>query len=132
MKVTNGEIFNSRESLQILLGARLPVLVSLQVADLVMKLNDPFVAIETVRTVLVNIYGQKQESGEMVVVFPGDPLDRPTSPDWEKFVAETKKLMAQTVNLDVKKVKLPIEIDGKPLQIEPSILIALDKFIDVE
>jgi len=132
MKVTNGDIFNSGESLGMLSRMRLPVLVSLQVAKLSSKLNETTRIIEGVRNGLVNTYGQQQESGEVVVVFPNDPLNRPVSPDWEKFVTEFNELMSQEVELDVGKIKLPQEVDGKSLQIEPSILIALEKFIDVE
>jgi len=132
VKVTNEEILNSRESIVMLSGMKLPVMVSLQIAKFSHKASEPFVVFETVRNGLINRYGQQQESGEVAVIFPNDPLGRPASPDWEKFVSELNELMSQEVELDVEKIKLPQEIDGKPLQIEPSILIALEKFIDVE
>ena len=132
MKVTNREISNSRESLGILSRVKLPILVSLQVAKVASKLNEPMEVIENVRNGLVNQYGQQQGSKETVVIMPNDLLNRPISPDWEKFVGEFNELMSQEVEIDIEKIKLPQEVDGKPLQIEPSILIALEKFIDVE
>jgi len=111
---------------------KLPVLVSLQIAKLTSKLNEPIRVIENVRSGLIRQHGQQQESGETVVIMPNDPLGRPVSPDWEKFVSEFNELMSQEVEIEAEKIKLPREIDGKPLQIEPSILIALEKFIEVE
>lgn len=131
MKVTSGEVFDGWESLQILSGMKLPVKVSLQVAKLARKLNDSYAVVEEVRNKLVRTYGQAQKSGELAVIFPTDMLSRPVSPDWEKFAREHDELMAQTVELDVEKIQLPSVIDGKPLQIEPRILMALEKFIDI-
>lgn len=107
-------------------------MVSLQVAKLVSKLNEPFAVIGNVQNGLVTTYGQRQESGEVAVIMPNDPIRRPISPDWEKFIKERNELMAKEEEIDIVKVKLPQEIDGKPFQIEPSILIALEKFIEVE
>lgn len=131
MEVINGDIFECKESIQILSGMRLPVKVSLQVAKLIRKLNDPYADIEKVRNGLIETYGQEQKSGELAVIFPTDILKRPVSPDWEKYVAEHDELMAQKVTVDAEKIQLPSEVDGKLLQIEPSILMALEKFIDV-
>jgi len=113
-------------------GMKLPVMISLQVAKLASKLSEPTRVIEDVRLGLVNKYGQTQESGEVAVIFPNDPLGRPTSLDWQNFAKEFEELMSAETEIDAEKIKLPQEIDGKPLQIEPSILIALEKFIDVE
>jgi len=132
VKVTNGEIYNSRESLEMLSMMSLPVLVSLQVAKLSSKLNGLRGIIESVRIGLVNKHGQTQESEEMVVIFPNDPLCRPVSPDWEKFASEYSKLMTTEAEVDAEPIRLPREVDGKPLLIQPSILIALEKFIEVE
>ena len=132
MKVTNGDILNSGVSLSMLSGMRLPVLVSLQVAKLTIKLKEPLAVIENVRNGQINQYGQQQGSGEVSVIVPNDPLGRPVSPGWEKFASEFNELITQEVEIDVGKIKLPQEVDGKPLQIEPSILIALEKFIEVE
>jgi len=131
MELTNAEIFICSEPLQTLASKDLPVLVSLQVAKLSAKLNDPLAIIQNVFNKLVDTYGERQEGGEIAVIGPNDILRRPISPGWDKFVQERDKLLTQTVELDVEKIQLPLEVDGKPLKIAPSVLMALDKFIDV-
>jgi len=131
MEVTNGEVYNSVESLQILAQMRLPVLVSLQVAKLTIKLREQVNVIEQVRNKLIETYGGTNEEGLMEVIFPGDLHGRPASPDHTKYTSERIELMAKKEVIEVEKIQLPSEIDGKPLQIEPSILIDLEKFIDI-
>ena len=131
MEITNEEILNSREPLQMLSGMKLPVKVSFQIAKLAVKLNEPYGIATEVKNKLINQYGQEQKGGEVSVVMPNDLLHRPVTPNWEKFLVEYNELLAQKVELDIEKVQLPSEIDGKPLQIEPSILMALGKFIDI-
>lgn len=131
MEITNEEILNSRQPLQMLSSMRLPVKVSLQIANLAVKLNEPYGVATEVKNKLINQYGQEQKGGEVAVIMPNDMLNRPVTPDWEKFLVEYNELLAQKVELNIEKVQLPPEIDGKPLQIEPSILMALGKFIDV-
>lgn len=132
MKLTNGEIFTAREFLSVLSGKNLPIMVSLQVARLVQRFGEPLGAIEEVRLGLVKRYGQSQEDGNIAVVMPGDLLERPVSPDWEKFQSGMAELMEQEVDLDIEKVRLPQEVDGKLLQIAANILLALEKFVEVE
>lgn len=131
MEVTNGDIYSSRDSLQIMVGMRLPIKVSLQVVKLVSQFNEVLEVVDQVRNRLVNDYGEPNKDGILEVVPPDDTRGRPKSPNFEKFDAEFKELMAQTVEIGMKKIRLPSEVDGKPLQIEPSILMALGKFIDV-
>ena len=131
IKVTNRELADSMQFIGMLSSMKWPVLVGLEIATLVSSLREPARIIDEVHNSLVDRYGQKQESGEMAVIMPQDPGRRPLSTEWEKFRSEHKKLMAQEVELSIEKIKIPQEIDGKPLQIEPSILIALEKFIDV-
>jgi len=131
MEVTNTDVFTTPEYMRMLSSMRLPVKVSLQVAKLARKLGDSYTIVEEVRNGLVTKYGQEQKSGEFAVIFPTDVLKRPVSPEHEKFTSELNELMAQPVVIDAEKVQLPSMVDGKPLQIEPSILIALEKFIDV-
>ena len=106
-------------------------MVSLQVAKLTVKLREPAMVVESVHNKLVDTYGQEQKGGGVLVITPNDPQGRPTSPDWEKFSCERDKLMAQTVELDIEKIKLPTRVNGESLQIEPSLLMALEKFIDI-
>jgi len=110
----------------------LPVLVSLEVVELRYKLDNPAMVVQDVYNKLVSTYGEKQADGEIMVIGPKDILHRPVSPNWEKFAAESNRLMSQTVELDIKKIKLPTEIDGKPFQIVPDVLLALRKFISID
>jgi len=116
MKLLNGEILDSREPLQILLGKQLPVKVSYALARMAIKLGEEWKAIEEVRKGLVKRYGEsdKDNPNKHSVDLAGDK--------YPKFVEEFEALM---------KVKLPEEVDGKPLEIKPAILMALEKFIEV-
>lgn len=126
MKLTNGEIFVVREPLLKLLGMQLPVKTSFQIAKLANKLNEQLKVIEDVRNGLVRKYGKEnlEKRGQLSV--------NPEDEGYPKFVSDFNELMAQETELVFEKIKLPIEIDGKPLQIEPSILMALEKFVEIE
>ena len=127
MKVKNGEIANSVESLNILSGMELPVKTSLQVAKLVNKLSVPVQEINSVRQGLVKKYGitfEKNEDGSTAIKseVEGNVL---------KFVTEIEELAILETEIVVDKIKLPTEVDGKSLEIKPSVLVTLEKFIDV-
>ncbi len=124
MKILNSDVFLSREPLQKLIKERLPGMVSYKIAKLVIKLNDEFRAIEEVRLSLVNRLGKDDGKG-------GKSVPEGT-PEYAKFVEEFNELMKQEVEIDLnEKIKLPEKVDGKDLQIEPEILILLDKFVEV-
>ena len=125
MKVTNGEIWASREPLGKLAQMSLPVKTSLQVARLANRFAEQFRVIDDVRNGLIRKYGKPDEKTKQIAVAPKDK-------DFEKFVADFNQLMAETTELVFDKVKLPNMVDGKPFQIEPSILMALEKFVEVE
>lgn len=132
VKVKNQDMIDSREALQMLAQKSLPVLVSIQVAKLGLAFSGPFSIFEEVRNALIKEYGQVQEGGQRVVIFSNDALGRPESPNHQGFAKKLTELLGQEFDLPDIKVKLPQEIDGKALQIEPSILMALEKFIEVE
>ena len=120
MNVTNGDIFNARESLQTLLKERLPVKISYRLAKLAKKVNDQLTIIDEVRNGLVQQYGEKDEKGENISIKVG-------SKNIALFLTDLNELMGQEVDIDSEIIKLPE--DG--LTIEPSVLLALGKFIDV-
>lgn len=125
MKLLNGEIFNAREPLQTLMGKELPVKVAYGLAKMANKLNEQFKVIEDVRMGLIRKYGEAdKENPQQIAV-------KLESENYPKFVAEVTELMNQEVEVVIEKVKLPQEVDGKPLQIEPSILMALMQFVEV-
>lgn len=133
MKLKNQDVFLAREPLQKLMEIKLPVKSSYQVAKLANKLNEQLKVIDDVRNGLVKNYGEKGEEGQMKV--------KSDSPNFEKFAEEFHELMEQQVEVVFEKVKLPEKIAStcdkcshnmdKPFEIEPSILMALEKFVEV-
>lgn len=134
MKLNNGEIFNAWDALNKLTpeGTKFPVMVSMGIVKLRTKLSDPYKEIEEVRNGLIKTYG-KEEGGQTRV-----------DPEYEgfpKFVEEFNELMAQEVEVVIEKVKLPEKVAttcdkckhnmDKMLEIEPSVLMALEKFVEV-
>lgn len=125
MKVLNGDIFNAKEPLEKVIQLPLPVKTSLQVAKFANKLGEELKAIEDVRMGLIQKYGKKSEDGQQISV------DQ-TSPNYGKFIDEFNELMMTKTELVVDKIKLPSNVDGKELNIEPATLMALEKFIELE
>lgn len=123
MKLTNGEIFASREPLEALLQMKFPVATSFKLAKTANKVNEALKAIEDVRNGLINRYGQPNAQGQMSVM--------PESENFGPFVKDFNDLLALEVEVVIDKVKLPQEVDGKPLEVAPSLLMALDKFVEV-
>jgi hypothetical protein len=120
MKLTNGEIFNSKEPLQKLMDERLPVKVSYGLAKLAAKLNEQLQIIEQVRQGLIITYGEPDPK------VPNRTWVNPTSDKYSKFVTEYGELMKQEVEIVLDVVTLP-----ETLEIEPSVLMALDKFVKI-
>jgi len=118
MKLQNGDIFMVREPLQKLIEQKFPVMVSYKLAKLVAKLNEQFKVIEDVRMGLIRRYGKADEKGNAQV--------KPEDENWPKFLDEFNELLEQEVEIVFDKVKLPNDFE-----IEPSVLIPLEKFIEV-
>jgi len=133
MKLTNEYIFASQEPLRKLIEQKLPVLVSYKLAKLVKKLDEQFSIIEEVRLGLVKKYGEVDGNSQFSV--------KPESENWPKFLEEYNELMAQETEIVIGKVKLPEKVSStcdkcnhtieKVFEIEPQILIALDRFLEV-
>lgn len=124
MQLTNNEVWNSRESLLKLMDERFPVKTAYELAKLARKLKDQYEVIEEVRNGLVSTYGEKNESGQVVV--------ETTSKNWAKFLSELTELMDTEVEIVCSKVDLPEKVDEKTIAIEPSVLVALEKFVGVK
>jgi len=123
MKVTIGEIFNVKVPLQELAKQKLPVKTSLAVLKLIRKLNEHLLPAEEVQNGLVKQYGgppkDSPNSGQ-ISIQPGDE-------NWPKFAEEFSELVQQEAEIVFEKVILP-----DTLEIEPAVLMALEKFIKVE
>ncbi len=126
MKLTNGDIYAAREPLQHLMEEKLPVKVAYGLAKLGSKLNEQFQVIEQVRNGLIQTYGAED---------PDNPQQwkvEPIGEKGQKFTEEINELFAQEVEVVVEQVTLPEMVDGVALQVEPQILMALEKFVTVE
>jgi len=120
VKLTNGEIFNAREPLQKLLGEKPPFEVSYGLAVLAQKFSGQFEVIEKVRQGLIETYGEKNPDN------PQQIRVNPQSENFPKFASELGELMAKEVEVDFDVIEIPSTVE---LKIEPSILLALLKFI---
>ena len=120
MKLTNAEIYNAKEPLGTLLKEKFPVKVSYGLAKLVAKLDGQLKVIETVRQGLIETYGEKDhDNPEQIRVLPG-------MEGFSRFLEEYGELMSQSIEIVFDVVTLP-----DTLEIEPAVLMALDKFIKV-
>lgn len=126
MKLANGDIFNAREPLQKLMEEKLPVKIAYGLAKLGSTLNGQFQIIEQVRNGLIQTYGAEDpENPQQWKVEPG-------SEKGKKFIKEMDELFVQEVEVPIVMVALPEMVDGVALQVEPQVLMALEKFITVE
>lgn len=136
MKLTNGEIFRAKEPLAKLMVQKFPVRVAYGLAMLTNKLGSQLKVIDDVRNGLIKTYGKPD---------PDNPRQIKVLPDsegFDKFVEEMSELLSQEVEVVFDKVKLPEKVAAtcdkcnhnmdKPLELEPWILVALSKFIDIK
>jgi len=133
LKLSNGDVFLSREPLQKLMGEKFPVKTAYGLAKLSNKLNEQLKVIDEVRNGLIKKYGETDGKGNLQV--------KQESPNWIKFVEEFKELMAQEVEIVFEKVKLPENVAAtcdkcshnmdRRYEVEASILMSLDKFVEI-
>lgn len=137
MKLNNGEIFAAWDALNKLTpeGTKFPVKVSLGIVQLRTKLRDKYGEIEEVRSGLIKTYGAPEKDN------PQNIRVEPDGENFQKFVEEFNELMAQEIEVVFDKVKLPEKVAAtcdackhnmdKLLEIEPSVLMALERFVEV-
>ncbi len=158
MKLTNGEIYKTRhgmdrdgkpiDALGVLLQMNMPWRASLEVVKLEQKLQEYLKPVEEVRGGLLKQYGSPQPNG-MVSIQPtievkdeeGAVTGSEPNPQWQKFLKEYEDLMAQEIEVVFTPVSLPEKVAAtcdkcnhnmdKALEIQPSILMVLEKFIKV-
>lgn len=121
----NVEIYTANQALTELAKRELPVKVSYGLAKIKIAISKPFQAIEEIRTGLVRKYGKEDKETGTVNITPG-------MPDFGKFQEDYSVLMQETADVTFEKVTLPLEVDGKALQVTTEILLALTPFVDVE
>ena len=135
MKLDNGTIFMAREPLQKLMEQKFPVMVSYKLAKMTSAINEQLKVIDEVRNGLIRTYGKADKENPQQISVPQD------SKDYPKFIEEFATLMNQEVEVTFEKVKLPEKVAAtcdkcshnmdKSFEIEPNILMALDRFIEV-
>jgi hypothetical protein len=125
MKLSNGEIFAAGKPLEALSKERLPIRSSYRIAKLIKECASNLEIIEKLRIGLVQKHGEKDDKGNFSV--------KPNTEAWAKFIADMDILFSQEVEIDFgEKIEIPFEVDGKSINIEPNILIQLDKFITIK
>jgi hypothetical protein len=124
VKLSNGEIFAASKPLESLSKEKMPLKPSYRIAMLVKKLSSQLEVIEKIRIGLVQKYGEKNEKGDVSI--------QQNTSNWFLFIGEMNELFAQEVEIEFEKIELPSEVDGKAFNIEPSVLISLEKFIDIK
>lgn len=120
MKVTNSEIYNTRDPLRRLMAIRMPVLVSLELVKFSKLLQPHLDTIEQVRDKLIS------ENGEADEKRPGGSKISPEMEGFPKFAEEFGTLLEQEVEIDFEPVTIPPTI-----AIEPYVIMALEKFVVV-
>ena len=135
MKLTNLEIWIANPNLQTLSQQKLPIRTSFALVKLSQALKSHLEAIEETRKILVNKFGTPDEK-------TGQPAIAPNTPAMEAFSAEGLELLKGEVEVDFKdKIRLPEKVAAtcdkcphnmdRMLEIEPAILLALDKFVEL-
>jgi len=126
MKLLNGEIYTAFLALGKLSDKELPVKTSFKLAKLKIALVKLYEAIEKIRNDLVVKYGEENKEK------PGTVEIKPNSENMVKFQEDYFKLMMEESEVELEKVTLPLEVDGKPFEVSADVLMPLDKFIEIE
>ena len=144
------------DPLGILLQQKMPIGVGFKLGQLAKAIQPDLAVIEGLRNDIIKEYGVADEVNPNQVTVPtiieklddkgkpimdkGKPIMIP-NPGFAKFLDEVNELMSQEVKMVVEKVKLPEMVAStcdkcshnmdKALEIEPAVLMLLDKFIEV-
>lgn len=131
MKLKNKEILNANEPLGNLMRERFPVKTSFALVKLATSLKAPIENFEATRKSLIQKYDITVEEGQV----------KSTQEDGvEKFISEVNELGEEEVDVKIEKFSLPEKVSAtcdackhnmdRPLEIEPIVLMALEKFIN--
>jgi len=157
MKFSNREVLEAKAAMDELLQERLPVLVSWGLAATGSKLNEVVTRIATVRqqlltsrqigasqdgeNTILSVATNKQRLDELAAlegndITPEALAERASLLESSKAIigealTELETLMAQEVEIEIDIVAIPVEVDGKPLQLPGSILMPLQGMIKV-
>jgi hypothetical protein len=120
MKLTNAQIWVAVPAIKGLMGQKLPVQTSMRLVRLAQELDTHLAVISGVRNNLIKQYG-KEENGQVAI--------KPNTEEMEVFSKDWADLMSSEIDVvfGAEKIKLPWTVN-----IEPSALISLEPFIDIE
>lgn len=123
MKITNGELFNNiKPALGKLIQVQLPVKTSFEIAKFTALVQKSVDTIESVRNGLISKYGEIDKARQA-------PVISQKSTRWDEFVPEYNELMEIEIELPDTIIVIPQNVNGREVEIEPSVLIALEKFV---
>ncbi len=132
--VKNSDIWRAKGAFEKLAAEKLPVAVSYRLALLVQEIGKQYMVLTQVSDSLVRKYGTAKEEG-------GSPTVEQGSENFERFLAEFNEVLAEDFEMTAEQVTLPEEVSytcstcetvtTKPLELEPSMLIALTPFVKV-
>lgn len=115
-----------------MMAGKFPVKTAYALAKLGIKLNEPLAVIDQVRKGLIDKYVPKDERGRQKTKQGDGGMVFDMPPEAEaKLNEEFSELLDQSVEVVFEKVKLPEGSDGKVIEVEPVILMALMKFVEV-
>tara|TARA_R100001530_G_scaffold63626_2_gene45748 strand:- start:751 stop:1236 length:486 start_codon:yes stop_codon:yes gene_type:complete len=125
MKVTYGDIYTGVGGLNLLMAAKIqfPIETSWEIVKLMNQLDREVKPLNDLKSQLVTELGKPGLGGQISIA--GD------DPAFAVFSEKFNTVLTQEIEVDFEKIKLPLVIDGKPIQIEPAILYQLAKFINL-
>ena len=118
MKITIGELFNAKIPIERLIQCKVPVKAGFAIAKLTEAINKELVISGKMHDDLVMEYGEETPAGSKNYAV------LPTNPNYGLFHQKLDELKAITVEMNVNPIILP-----EVLEIEPAVLMALEKFI---
>ena len=131
--IKNSDVWLAKGAFDKLAAEKLPVAVSYRLALLVQEIGKQYVVLSQVSDSLVRKYGTEKEGRGLTV--------EQDSENFEKFVAEFNEVLAEDYEMVAEMVTLPEEVSytcskcetvtTKPLELEPSMLVALTAFVKV-
>lgn len=127
MELLNGEIYAGAVALAELSQKDLPVKVSLGLAKINIAISPSYQAIQKVRNDLVAKHGKPDEERG------GRPTVREDAKEFPDYFKELTEVMTEKSEVEFQKVTLPLEVNGKSLQVSAQVLEALmGNFIEVQ
>lgn len=115
----------TKPAIEKLIQVQMPVRTSFEIAKLVSVIQGHLSTFENVRNGLIAQYGDTDAR-------TGRPVIDQQHPNWPKFIAEYKELEAIEVELTNDKITIPLSVNGRDIEIEPRVLMSLEKLIGVE